>query len=318
MVMSDRGVVLRALRGGGMLSLPAASPPTDAQFSADGRRLVVGYVDGSVIVWDSSTGKPVARLRVDSRYVRSVRALASFPLRSQAVTRVAINGQGTEVAAGTSWQTVFLWEVGKRQAIAARLASSPVDQGIGTSGASSSGGFTGPWPIVTLSFAADGSRVVATDMPYYSASDSEAPITSVVFSDRGALVASYQSVDINPGAIAPGNALSPDGNFLLGGPMDLGPQSAAVADTVYQASSGVPVLGLGTADVAVGSAYLQWPSPAQPWSPDGTEVLAGEAIYACDACTSIPAMQHIARVRLAWRAPLSLSRDKPPPGDPYR
>lgn len=58
-------------------------------------------------------------------------------------------------------------------------------------------------------------------------------------------------------------------------------------------------------------------SPVQPWSPDGDEVLAGTAIYPCDACGSTATLIAAAASRIAWSQPLSAAADHPPATHPY-
>jgi hypothetical protein len=47
------------------------------------------------------------------------------------------------------------------------------------------------------------------------------------------------------------------------------------------------------------------------------KVLAGNAIFTCDACGSLAQMQSIAASRLAWSHPLWVKSDTPPSSNPY-
>lgn len=319
-VMTDQAIFLRSLGAPGRtLKLAQPSPPVDAEVSADGSRLVVGDFDGTVTVWDMSTGARIASFRVTRALAGQVERLAGIVgVKAPTPVRVAINSDGSEIAAGTSWQTVFLWNVDQHRLMSRRLIASTVDRGLGAQGLATAGGYNGPWAIDQLGFSADGSRLLATDFPYYTAGDARAPVTAAVLSASGSPVASYQSTDVAQGAIEPGDALAPGGDFLLGGAMDLGLGSAASADAVYQVSTGEQLLGLGSADQALGGNGYDWPTPMQPWAANGINVLAGEAIYACDACGSLAQMQQAARIRIAWLRPLSVAHDQVPPGDPYR
>ena len=321
-VMTDHAVYLRPLRtGGGTVILRQRQRPLDVEVSADGRRLVVATFDGPVTVWETATGAQLASFKVtrafSSRVDQLVGASGRLGLKPPSPVRVAINSDGSEVAAGSSWQTVFLWDVAERRLVSERFVSAPVDQGLAASGSTSAGSMNGPWVIDQLAFALGGSRLLATDLPFYLAGDTEAPTTAEVISAHGDRVSFYQSTDISEGAIDPGDALSPNGSFLLAGTMDLGLDSAAAANAVYDAATGEQLLGLGSADRVVFSPQ-EWPSPTQPWAANGIDLIAGHGIYACDACGSLHAMQASARHRLAWLRPLSVGDDNPPTANPYQ
>ena len=66
---------------------------------------------------------------------------------------------------------------------------------------------------------------------------------------------------------------------------------------------------------ARGDGYTEF--PADPWSPDGTLLLAGNGVYRCDACQALQGLQATAESRHAWSAPLSVGSDHPPATDPY-
>jgi WD40 repeat protein len=324
-VMTDRAVYVGAARAaGGLLRLPQRSPPMDAELSADGRRLATADLDGSVTVYETARPAPVAVFHVTRAFAAEADQVSGGLIhdRSQGgppvPLRVAINGDGSSIAVGTSWQTVFVWNVGDRRLIAARFLSSPVDRGVGAAGAATAGGFDGPWGIAELGYSADGSRLLAVDFPIYTATDSTAPATAEVFSSSGSVVAAFDSPDIPQGAIDPGAGLNPSGTAVLAGVLNVAPQSSTGHDAVYEASTGELLLGLSTADLPPGSAYYDWPSPAQPWAPNGIDVLAGNGtIYACDACGSPAQMEQTARTRLAWRRALTAAQKAPPRGDPY-
>ena len=73
----------------------------------------------------------------------------------------------------------------------------------------------------------------------------------------------------------------------------------------------------GLQSAAQPALYSYAESPASPWSPDGTKILTGTTIYACDACGAPTALQAAAASRLAWSKPLSVSADHPPATSPY-
>ena len=133
----------------------------------------------------------------------------------------------------------------------------------------------------------------------------------------GRVIASYASPPPNdPGApIDPGAGLSPDGSFIYAGSLGLAPTPPGGSPTVYQVSGGQALTGLPNF-VATGSVgYSEF--PADPWSPDGTLVLAGNAVYRCDACQAMQGLQATAESRIAWATPLSVGSDRPPATDPY-
>jgi WD40 repeat protein len=324
MAMTDQAVYLwapasrdRALR------LPQRSPTMDAELSGDGRRLVTGDLDGTVTVWSTSSARPLAVFRATRAFAAQVRQVSGglepgvsggppVPLR------VAINAEGTAVAAGTSWQTVFLWSVSQHRLTPPRFVSSPADVGTGSAGAATAGGYNGPWPIGQLTFAADGSALVATTFPYHSVGDSRAAATTDLISASGSLVASYAATDID-GAIDPGVAPSPRGDALVSGVLAVSPTSSTGNSAVYETANGERLLNLQSAALPATSDYFSWPSAPQPWAPNGTDLLAGSgAIYACTACGSLTQLQGAATTRLKWLAPLSSARDNPPSGNPYR
>ena len=73
--------------------------------------------------------------------------------------------------------------------------------------------------------------------------------------------------------------------------------------------------GLQTAAEPPTTSYSEL--PAQPWSPDGARLLAGNSIYPCDACGSLAELQAAAASRIAWARPLSTASDHPPTSNPY-
>ena len=73
--------------------------------------------------------------------------------------------------------------------------------------------------------------------------------------------------------------------------------------------------GLQTAAEPPTTSYSEL--PAQPWSPDGARLLAGNSIYPCDACGPLAELQAAAATRIAWARPLSTVSDHPPTSNPY-
>jgi WD40 repeat protein len=324
-VMTDQAVYVgRPSPTAHWLRLSQPSPPMDAELSANGARLVTADLDGTVTVWSTTSTVPLAVFHATRAFAAQVEQVSGGLISNTSEggppvpLRAAINADGNAIAVGTSWQTVFMWNVNDRRLVAAKFVWSPVDRGVGVAGAPTAGGFDGPWGIAELGFSADGSALVAVDYPIYTATDSEAPATGEVLSARGATIGVFQSPDVRNGAIDPGAALSPNGEALLAGVLPLSPGSSGRDDAIYQGSTGELLLGLQTADLPQRSSYVDWPSVAQPWAPNGIDLLAGDAaIYACDACGSVAQMEQAAQTRLAWQRPLSVAHDVPPGGNPY-
>jgi hypothetical protein len=130
------------------------------------------------------------------------------------------------------------------------------------------------------------------------------------------VIASYRSPHPLLAPIDPAAGLSPDGAFLFAGALGLGPSSPAGVQAAYQLSSSQAMVDLQSVNVLSTIAYSL--SPTQPWSPNASELLAGTAVYACDACGSLRELQAAAASRIAWSVPLSSASDHAPSSDPYQ
>jgi hypothetical protein len=117
-------------------------------------------------------------------------------------------------------------------------------------------------------------------------------------------------VPINPGA-----GLSPDGSFLYAGSMGLAPAPPGGSLAVYKVSGSQAMTGLPGFLASGNAGYSEF--PAQPWSPDGTMILAGNGVYRCDACQDLQGLQGTAMSRIKWATALSAGSDHPPTTDPY-
>lgn len=132
----------------------------------------------------------------------------------------------------------------------------------------------------------------------------------------GQIIAAYESPAPLIAPVNPGAALSPDGSSLFAGSLGLAPSSPGGAAAAYQIASGQ---AMDDSEAAAESATNPYPLlPAQPWAPNGTELLAGSAIYSCDACGSLTELQAAAASRIAWLQPLTQASDHPPATDPYQ
>ena len=106
------------------------------------------------------------------------------------------------------------------------------------------------------------------------------------------------------------------GSFIFAGSLGLAPSAPGGVAAAYQVTSGQAMNSLGAATGPAASSYSLL--PAQPWAPNDTELLAGDAIYACDACGSLTELQAAAASRIAWSQPLTQASDHPPATDPYQ
>jgi WD40 repeat protein len=284
-----------------------ASPPRDAELSADGGRVAVAQTGGTVGVWDAATGRLVMDARpsaADPPYL----AGRSAPIP----VRVAISPDGRIVAAGTTWETVSLWDVDSGRRFAVDLVSTPADAELGDDGGNAS------WAIAELSFAAGGTRLLAADYPQIGNGDSEPPGAATVIGARsGAVVARYASPGSLGAAVNPGAGLNPNGTGLLTGVLGFATAPPGGLESVLQVSTGDTAVSLQNAGPPAGGMWDS-PVPADPWSLDGVSVLAGtRGIYRCDACGGLAELQAAAARQLAWQAPLSVAHDVPPAGNPY-
>jgi WD40 repeat protein len=289
LVMSDKAVYLwQPTSGRQALAIAQPSPPIDAELSENGARLATANAGGTVQVWDAGDGRALATLRPPSGP-----PLAYFPMGP---VRVALNGDGTVVASGDTYGQVCFWDVSTRRLVAKQLLAAN-------------------WPIVELQPAAGGSRLLAVDFPQ-AGSGVNAPAAAAVFdASTGREVSAYSSPGPRLAPIDPGAALSPDGSFLLAGALGLTPTPPGGTEDVYQLSSGEVMAGLDGVTSAAPVSYSSL--PAQPWSPNGTQVLIGNAIYECGACGSLTQLQAEAASRSDWSRPLSAQDDRPPATNPY-
>jgi WD40 repeat protein len=266
------------------------SAPIDAAVSASGSVLAAADAAGTVGVWNAATGKVIRTFRPTDDHSSSY-----YP---PAPLRVAVSADGSVVASGNADGTVFFWESASGKRIAMRRVST--------------------WPILELSPAPSGSALLAVDCPQAGTGANPPGAGAVLDFTTGRVIASYVSPAPGnpPGApINPGASLSPDGTFVYAGSLGLAPTPPGGNPTVYQVSGGQPMTGL-PAFLSSGTAgYSQF--PAQPWSPDGTTILAGNGLYHCDACQVLAGLQATAESRIAWSAPLSVGSDHPPATDPY-
>jgi len=262
-----------------------AGAPVDAEVSASGTRLATAGADGEVEVWDARTGERLATFRPPSARFNS-------PLR------VALDADGMVVAAGTDSSNVYLWGVRARRLIATKMLSTP-------------------WAVVELDPSLDGSDLLAVDYPQavdqFNGGEGAAEVLNA---STGAVVARYASPPtLGAAPINPGAALSPNGGYLFAGSLGLAPSPPGGTEAAYQISSRDLMESLQSVVAPLEGAYVQL--PAQPWSPDGAQVLVGNAIYSTDACGSLAELEAAASARLAWSQPLSAADDHPPAASPY-
>jgi|GEM_PF-2234704 len=291
------------------IQIPQARPPIDAQLSADGSTVAAAQIGGVIGVWSAVTGRAKALLRPSAK----VRAQYSGPIPIP--LRVALSPDGSTVAGGTLWQTVSIWNVSSGRLIAVKAVQTPRDFEIGGFGGS------GPFPIAELAFNSDGSRLLAVDFPQIGAGDFQPPGVATVFNPAtGAVIAGFQSPARALPAVNPGAALSPDGSFLFAGLLGLSPTPPGGDQAVYEVA-GENTLALNLPGVGLPplSTVFDAPVAAEPWSPDGVDLLAGpKGIYTCDACGSLAQLQDAAARRAAWQQPLSVTHDNPSSSNPYR
>jgi len=291
LAMTSTAVYLwQPLSGRPALEIRQPSAPIDAVVSADGGVLAAADAAGTVGVWNAVTGKAMRTFHPADNHSSSY--YSPVPLR------VALSGDGSVVASGNADGTVFVWDTTTGKIIAVRRVSN--------------------YPIVELSPAADGSAVVAVDSAQAGSGGNGPGSGAVLELATGRIIASYTSPGAAnpPGApINPGAGLSPDGSFLYTGSVDLAPTPPGGGVTVYQVSGGQAMTGLPDSLASGIAGYAEF--PADPWSPDGTLLLAGNGVYRCDACQALQGLQATAESRDAWSAPLSVGSDHPPATDPY-
>jgi hypothetical protein len=288
LVLTDRDIYLwQPLSGHRPLVIPQPSAPIDAAVSQSGTVLAAAGADGTVEVWNAVDGRPIRSLRTVKTPSQSY--YGPTPLR------VAISAAGDVVASGNADGTVFLWNVTSGQRIAIQHVSI--------------------WPIVELSQAADAPRLLAVDWPLTGSGVNAAGSASVLSLATGQVVAAYRSPVPLEAPVDPAAALSADGNFLFGGAPGLAPSAPGGIEAAYQLAGGQLVTDLQTAAEPPTVSYSEL--PAQPWSPDGARLIAGNSIYPCDACRSLAELQAAATSRIAWAQPLSMVSDHPPNSNPY-
>ena len=272
--------------------IPQPSAPIDATLSASGTELAVADVAGTVEIWD--VGKPALSHTFTVAPCKS--KSENYALCSAAPTpvRVALSPDGREVAAGDGYGTVFLWSTVTGRQLARQEVSS--------------------WPLLGLATTAGG-LLLATDWPATSAGFDATGTASVLDFGTGRVIASYQSPQPYAPPINPGAALSPDGLYLFSGALGVAPAPPGGTVAVYQVASGQMMASLRAVQVPQFNADAEF--PAQPWSPDGTELVVGNSIYRCDACLPLAQLQTAAEARIAWSAPLSAGSDRPPATSPY-
>jgi len=289
MVMTATSIYLwRPLSGQPPLVIPQPSQPIDATVS--GGFLAAADGGETVGVWNATTGKLVRMLTPPATPPPPGADYAASPA---VPLRVAITGNGAVVAAGNDDGSVALWDI----ATGKLIAHDPSD------------GY-----VIELTATPSG-NLLAVDWPTIGAHGPFPPIDGeVIAGSTGQVLATYTANQAQP-SISPGAALSPDGGFLLAGADGIAPTPPGGLNATYQVSSGQTMASLQSA--AQPALYSYAESPASPWSPDGTKILIGTAIYTCDACGAPAALQATGASRLAWSNPLSASADHPPATSPY-
>jgi WD40 repeat protein len=291
MVLTTTAIYLwQPLTGHPPLEIMQPSAPIDAAVSADGKVLAAANSGGTVGVWNAMTGKAIRAFRpVDNH---------SSSYYSPAPLRIAVSADGSVVASGNADGTVFLWNTASGKLIAKPRVST--------------------WPIFELSATSGGSTLLAVDCPQTNSGGNATGKATVLSFTTGRVIASYTSPapSQSPGApIDPGAALSPNGSFVYAGSLGLAPTPPGGSLTVYQVSGGAPMTGLPTFLASGAPGYSEF--PADPWSPDGTLLLAGNGVYRCDACQALQGLQATAESRDQWAVALSVGSDHPPATDPY-
>jgi WD40 repeat protein len=290
LVMTTTDIYLwQPLAGRKPLEVRQPSAPIDAAVSADGSVLAAADTGGTVGVWNAVTGQAIRTFRPRDNHSSSY--FSPVPLR------IAVSADGSVVASGNADGTVFLWNTASGKRIAMQRVST--------------------WPILELSQAQSGSALLAVDWLQPNSASPRPGTGEVLAFATGRVIASYASpTPADPATpIDPGAGLSPDGSFIYAGSLGLAPTPPGGSLTVYQVSGGAPMTGLPAFLASGAASYSEF--PADPWSPDGTLILAGNAVYRCDACQAMQGLQATAESRIAWATPLSLGSDHPPASDPY-
>jgi WD40 repeat protein len=290
LVMTTTDIYLwHPLTGHKPLEVRQPSAPIDAAVSADGSVLAAADTGGTVGVWNAVTGQAIRTFHPSDNHSSSY--FSPVPLR------IAVSADGSVVASGNADGTVFLWNTASGKLIALQRVST--------------------WPILELSPAQSGSALLAVDWLQPNSASPRPGTGEVLAFATGRVIASYASpTPADPATpIDPGAGLSPDGSFIYAGSLGLAPTPPGGSLTVYQVSGGAPMTGLPAFLASGAASYSEF--PADPWSPDGTLILAGNAVYRCDACQAMQGLQATAESRIAWATPLSVGSDHPPATDPY-
>jgi WD40 repeat protein len=290
LVMTTTDIYLwHPLTGRAPLEIRQPSAPIDAAVSANGSVLVTA-TGSTVGVWNAVTGKAIQTFHPSDNHSSSY--FSPVPLR------VAVSADGSVVASGNADGTVFLWDTASGKRIAMQRVSI--------------------WPILELSPAPSGSTLLAADWPQAGSGGNPSGAGALLNFATGRVIASYLSPPPpgDPGApIDPGAGLSPNGSFVYAGSLGLAPTPPGGSLTVYDVAGGQALTGMPAFLASGAAGYSEF--PADPWSPDGTLLLAGNGVYRCDACQALQGLQITAKSRIAWATPLSVGSDHPPATDPY-
>lgn len=289
LVMTTTDIYLwHPLTGHKPLVIRQPSAPIDAAVSANGSVLVAA-TGGTVGVWNAVTGQAIRTFTPRDDHSSSY--YSPVPLR------VAVSADGSVVASGNADGTVFFWDTASGKLIAMRRVSN--------------------YPIIELSPAPSGSALLAVDWPQAGTGVNLPGAGEVLDFATGGITASYSSPPpSDPGApIDPGASLSPDGSFVYAGSLGLAPTPPGGSVTVYDVDGGQALTGMPAFLTSGSAGYAGF--PADPWSPDGTLLLAGNSVYRCDACQGMQGLQATAESRDQWSLPLSVASDHPPATDPY-
>ena len=306
-VMTNQIVdVWRPFGDGRLTRIPQPSPPFDAEISDNGDLLATANIGGVAIVWDPDTGRPLASFHPHPVHV------ADPPSGSPIPVRVAVNPGGTELAVGTNWGSVDLWQIHGHRLLTSRLVAVPQTA-------------IYDFAVGELDFSDNGSEIVAVDYSQPSAGLAEPPGTAlVVVAQTGQMVAVLSTPAAGGAAgpaVNPGVALSPDGSYVLGGVEGFAPVTAVAGDdAIYDLGSSEELADLQNTLAQAPPVLNQVPNlvPVNAWAADGIHLLTGgPAVYACDACGSLTQMQSAAQLRLDWAVPLTPARDDPPGGDAF-
>jgi WD40 repeat protein len=74
-----------------------------AAFSPDGKKIVSGSKDGTILVWDAQTGNPL---------------LGPLKMHTKGVWSVAFSPNGTQIASGSFNSTILVWNAVTGEVIA--------------------------------------------------------------------------------------------------------------------------------------------------------------------------------------------------------